>query len=240
VTLRVQLQEQIIAHGGAYRGCLTSDVTHLIANAPEGRKYQCAKEWDIQVVSLRWFKGCIERGMVLEESLYRPTIPLKGASAWNRDKAKVLGKRRRDPDPVRDPGYRQINKKSQQERIRDLEQQVPQLNNALQRIENMLRAQVADTTVSYTYRAPFHGTSLCSPLASQHPPVTHSRTSMRIKAMTTSSLIESRRSEAKATIDASDEDRTISGDTSERILAPDLKGDRRPNRFSRYAHSDIW
>jgi DNA replication regulator DPB11 len=100
VGFRAQLQDRIIAHGGDYRGDLTKSVTHLIANAPEGKKYQYAEQWHVRVVSLRWFKDCLDRGMVLEESLYHPTLPLEeqGKGAWNQEaKAQIqLGKRPRD------------------------------------------------------------------------------------------------------------------------------------------------
>jgi DNA replication regulator DPB11 len=103
VAFRAQLQDHIIAHGGDYRGDLTKSVTHLIANAPEGKKYQYAEQWHVRVVSLRWFKDCLNRGMVLEESLYHPTLPLEeqGKGAWNRDaRTQVqLGKRARDEKP---------------------------------------------------------------------------------------------------------------------------------------------
>ena len=97
---RAQLQDRIIAHGGDYRGDLTKSVTHLIANAPEGKKYQYAEQWHVRVVSLRWFKDSLDRGMVLEESLYHPSMPLEdqGKGAWNREaKAQAqLGKRLRE------------------------------------------------------------------------------------------------------------------------------------------------
>ena len=100
MTFRAQLQDRIILHGGNYRGDLTKNVTHLIANAPEGKKYQYAEQWQVRVVSLRWFKDCLDRGMVLEESLYHPTMPLEeqGKGAWNREaKAQFQqGKRPRD------------------------------------------------------------------------------------------------------------------------------------------------
>ena len=107
MAFRAQLQEHIVAHGGDYRGDLTKSVTHLIANAPEGKKYQYAEQWHVRVVSLRWFKDSLHRGMVLEESLYHPTLPLEeqGKGAWNRNaKAPVhLGKRPRDERPLQEP-----------------------------------------------------------------------------------------------------------------------------------------
>ena len=131
MTLRAQLQDSIITHGGDYRGDLTKNVTHLIANVPEGKKYQYAEQWHVRVVSPRWIEDCLERGMVLEESLYHPTTPIEeqGKGAWNREaKAQVLGKRPRDPD---------------------FEQQVAQFSQALQHIENNIEAQIHTYTLAY-------------------------------------------------------------------------------------------
>jgi hypothetical protein len=72
VTCRAWLKKSITTHGGDYRGALTKDVTHLIANAPTGKKYEHAERWHIRVVSLCWFKDCIDRGMVVDESPYHP------------------------------------------------------------------------------------------------------------------------------------------------------------------------
>jgi DNA replication regulator DPB11 len=104
VAFRAQLQEHIVAHGGDYRGDLTKSVTHLIANAPEGKKYQYAEQWHVRVVSLRWFQDSLHRGMVLEESLYHPTLPLEeqGKGAWNRD-ARAEAHRRKRPRDEKPP-----------------------------------------------------------------------------------------------------------------------------------------
>ena len=103
---RAQLQAAIATNGGEYRGDLTRTVTHLIANGPEGKKYEYAQQWEVRVVSLRWLKDSLERGMVLDESLYHPTTPTneQGKGAWNRA-AKVqtqLGKRTRDEKTVQE------------------------------------------------------------------------------------------------------------------------------------------
>lgn len=104
MTFRAQLQEQISANGGQYRGDLTKEVTHLIAHTPEGKKYQYATQWEVKVVGLRWLKDSLERRMILDESLYHPTIPQdkQGAGAWNRQaKASVqLGKRNHEEEAV--------------------------------------------------------------------------------------------------------------------------------------------
>jgi DNA replication regulator DPB11 len=106
VTFRAQLQEAISANGGEYRGDLTREVTHLIACSPDGKKYQYATQWDIKVVGLEWLKDSLDRRMILEETLYHPTIPKDkiGQGAWNR-KVRVtdqLEKRTRDEEVVPD------------------------------------------------------------------------------------------------------------------------------------------
>lgn len=102
VTFRSQLQEAIESNGGIYKGDLTKSVTHLVAKTAEGKKYQYAQQWQITTVSLKWFKDSLERGLVLEESVYHPTLPSEeqGKGAWNRKPANQshLGKRSREPD----------------------------------------------------------------------------------------------------------------------------------------------
>jgi DNA replication regulator DPB11 len=102
VTFLAWLQERIITYGGDYRENLTKDVTHLIANAPEGKKYRYAEQWHIRVVSLCWFKDCLDRGMVMEESLYHPFEERE--KARNREaKAKaLLGQRLRDENLIQE------------------------------------------------------------------------------------------------------------------------------------------
>jgi DNA replication regulator DPB11 len=106
VTFRAQLQEAISANGGDYHGDLTREVTHLIAHSPEGKKYQYATQWEIKVVGLEWLKDSLDRRMILEETLYHPTISKDriGQGAWNR-KVRVTDqteKRARDEEAVSD------------------------------------------------------------------------------------------------------------------------------------------
>ena len=106
MTFRAQLQDAISANGGDYHGDLTREVTHLIAHSPEGKKYQYATQWDIKVVGLEWLKDSLDRRMILEETLYHPTISKDkiGQRAWNR-KVRVtdqLGKRTRDEEAIPD------------------------------------------------------------------------------------------------------------------------------------------
>ncbi len=106
MTFRARLQEKVSANGGEYRGDLTKEVTHLIAYAPEGKKYQYATQWEVKVVDLKWLEDSIERGMILEEALYHPTIAKDklGLGAWNRQARAIiqLGKRPREEEVAPD------------------------------------------------------------------------------------------------------------------------------------------
>lgn len=109
ISFRAQLQRNVIENGGEYTGDLTKDVTHLIAAKPEGKKYEYGLQWQKKVVSLKWYKDSLERGMQLDECLYHPTIPVaeQGVGAWNRraQRSPQLGKRAREdvaaPEPSR-------------------------------------------------------------------------------------------------------------------------------------------
>lgn len=56
----------------------------------------------MKIVSLEWFAQSLERGMVLEETLYNPTLPTeeRGKDAWIRieNPSPALGKRTRDAE----------------------------------------------------------------------------------------------------------------------------------------------
>lgn len=104
---RTELAKNIAKNGGQYTGDLTKDVTHLIAFVPQGKKYEYAGAWGIKVVSIKWYKDTLDRGMQLDESLYHPTMApeTQGRGAWNRrspDSSK-LGKRQRDDPPAQEP-----------------------------------------------------------------------------------------------------------------------------------------
>ena len=96
---RAQLQNNVIENGGQYSGDLTKEVTHLIAKIPEGKKYDYGTQWQKKVVSLRWYKDTLERGMQLDESSYHPSIPddKQGLSAWNRATRKPTPPTRKRP-----------------------------------------------------------------------------------------------------------------------------------------------
>lgn len=86
VALRNYLEDTATAHGAEFRKDLTKSVTHLVSRNTEGQKYKFATQWNIKVVTMNWFNDSIERGMVLEETLYHPLLPAEqqGAGAWNR------------------------------------------------------------------------------------------------------------------------------------------------------------
>ncbi|EXJ55681.1 hypothetical protein A1O7_08610 [Cladophialophora yegresii CBS 114405] len=100
LVFRAQLQKNVKENGGEYTGDLTKDVTHLIAAKPEGKKYEYGMQWQKKVVSLKWYKDSLERGMQLDETLYHPTLPVteQGVGAWNRKQrpSPQLGKRARE------------------------------------------------------------------------------------------------------------------------------------------------
>ncbi|GAQ09828.1 S-M checkpoint control protein rad4 [Aspergillus lentulus] len=83
---RNYIQDTAVAHGADFRKDLTKSVTHLIARNTEGQKYKFATQWNIKVVTMKWFTDSIERGMVLEETLYHPLLlqEQQGVGAWNR------------------------------------------------------------------------------------------------------------------------------------------------------------
>ena len=89
--------------GATYHGDLTKVVTHLIAAAPQGAKYTHAKQWNVSIVSFKWFMESLERGMSLDENLYDPLMPIedqgKGAFRRQPKQRTSLGKRDRDGDP---------------------------------------------------------------------------------------------------------------------------------------------
>ncbi|OQD86743.1 hypothetical protein PENANT_c007G02597 [Penicillium antarcticum] len=83
---RSYMQKTTEENGAEYRKDLTKSVTHLIARNPDGEKYKFATQWNIKVVSVKWFTDSIERGMILGEERYHPLVPPaeQGLGAWNR------------------------------------------------------------------------------------------------------------------------------------------------------------
>jgi DNA replication regulator DPB11 len=76
----------------------------LISFRTEGAKYKAAKAWGLRIVSIEWLRDSLERGMILDESLYDPVLPpqQRGFGAWNKTKPKrtSLGKRSREDSVV--------------------------------------------------------------------------------------------------------------------------------------------
>ncbi|KAH3979239.1 hypothetical protein HBH52_101450 [Parastagonospora nodorum] len=101
---RRYIQETVDKNGAEYHGDLTKAVTHLIAATPTGKKYEHAVNWRMKIVSLEWFQQSLERGMVLDEACYHPTIPVeeRGKGAWDRREfppAPASAKRARESEP---------------------------------------------------------------------------------------------------------------------------------------------
>ncbi|KAL9120359.1 MAG: hypothetical protein Q9187_003085 [Circinaria calcarea] len=107
LVLRKQLEEALKNNGGEYRKDLTKDVTHLIAHKPEGSKYKAANSWGIRVVSIEWLHQSLERGMILDESLYDPLLSAseRGRNAWVRESVSTssLVKRPREDELTQGP-----------------------------------------------------------------------------------------------------------------------------------------
>ena len=108
LSFRARLQNNVTENGGEYTGDLTKDVTHLIAARPDGKKYDYGTQWEKNVVSLKWYKDSLSRGMQLDESLYHPSKPIdeQGIGAWNRTippPQPQLGKRAREDAPGSEP-----------------------------------------------------------------------------------------------------------------------------------------
>lgn len=99
---RKKLEDDVNNNGGEYRGNLTKDVTHLIAKEPSGAKYKYAIDWNIKIVAVEWLEQSLERGMILDETLYNLSLPSleRGRNAWIRRVVSTssLGKRSFDSD----------------------------------------------------------------------------------------------------------------------------------------------
>jgi len=97
-TERLEIAESVKANGAAYEGDLTKQITHLISFRTEGAKYKAAKAWGLRIVSIEWLRDSLERGMILDERLYDPVLPIeeRGKGAWDKTKRRTsLGKRMR-------------------------------------------------------------------------------------------------------------------------------------------------
>lgn len=104
MTYRQTFTEELAQNGAKVSGDLTRQVTHLICNAPKGDKYEYALTWGLIVVSHAWYRDCMARGMLLDESKYHPAAPAEqqGAGSWLRRRSSDTrsGKRQRPEQPA--------------------------------------------------------------------------------------------------------------------------------------------
>ncbi|KAK4198054.1 putative S-M checkpoint control protein rad4 [Triangularia verruculosa] len=111
---RQEIADLVEANGGRYTGDLIKEVTHLICQRPEGKKYQASKRWGQRAVSVEWVRDSVERGMILDEKYYDPVLPPRerGVGAWNKERAKqaALGKRVRENAAAQEEGKRKLRK----------------------------------------------------------------------------------------------------------------------------------
>ncbi|KAF9893249.1 Topoisomerase (DNA) II binding protein 1 [Aspergillus nanangensis] len=94
MAFRNYIQNTASENGADFRKDLTKTVSHLIARTTEGQKYKFATQWNIKIVTLKWFTDSLERGMVLDETVYHPSLPAEkqGEGAWNRSTPVVRDK----------------------------------------------------------------------------------------------------------------------------------------------------
>ncbi|KAI0512797.1 hypothetical protein F5B22DRAFT_657640 [Xylaria bambusicola] len=112
--VRAMIEDKVTQNGGEYVADLSRRVTHLIVSKPEGKKYSAARRWEIRCVSIEWLHDSVERGMILDEACYDPTLSPeeRGVGAWSRrDLRRSLGKRvRDDSDASLQDGRRKLRK----------------------------------------------------------------------------------------------------------------------------------
>ncbi|KAI0199913.1 hypothetical protein F4808DRAFT_461308 [Astrocystis sublimbata] len=115
--VRAMIEDTVRANGGEYVADLSRKVTHLIVSKPEGKKYSAACRWGIRCVSLEWLQDSADRGMILSEDCYDPTLPDdergKGACVPKDHQRVALGKRTRDDAAaVAEAGRRKLRKRA--------------------------------------------------------------------------------------------------------------------------------
>ncbi|KAI9671341.1 MAG: hypothetical protein M1831_004250 [Alyxoria varia] len=104
---RNDIAEAVEANGARYHGDLTKQVTHLIAAAPRGKKYEYAGQWGVKIIAIEWLRDSLKRGMVLDETLYSPTTPAeeRGRRAISEYRPQAaLRKRSRDGESQTEAG----------------------------------------------------------------------------------------------------------------------------------------
>ncbi|KAI1503352.1 hypothetical protein F5X99DRAFT_375867 [Biscogniauxia marginata] len=113
--IRTMIEDKVTNNGGEFTPDLSRRVTHLIACRPDGKKYQAARRWGICTVSIEWLHDSVERGMILNEECYDPTLAPeeRGKGAWTRRELRRVstGKRLRDSStPAPEVGRRKLRK----------------------------------------------------------------------------------------------------------------------------------
>ena len=69
---REEIGNLILEHGGQYRGDLYKDqTTHLIAKDAVGAKYDAARKWGVEIVTIEWLLRTIDEEELQDENLYR-------------------------------------------------------------------------------------------------------------------------------------------------------------------------
>ncbi|KAH8672514.1 BRCT domain-containing protein [Tricladium varicosporioides] len=110
---RMEIAREVQANGATYEGDLTKHITHLISFRTEGAKYKAAKSWGLRIVSIEWLRDSLERGMILDEKLYDPILPVekRGENSWDRTKPRTsLGKRQREESGAGEASRRKLRR----------------------------------------------------------------------------------------------------------------------------------
>jgi DNA replication regulator DPB11 len=99
IQFRKEIETVVEANGATYSGDLTRECTHLVAAKLAGAKYQYARTWGLKVVGIEWLKMSLDRGMVLEEGLFDPTLEPaergKGAYVKKVEQEQKVGEKRK-------------------------------------------------------------------------------------------------------------------------------------------------
>jgi len=74
VAERKRIEEICQQESASYHPDLTYAVSHLIAAAPTGKKYEFARAHRLTVVTPEWLADSLERGMALDEKSYDPLL----------------------------------------------------------------------------------------------------------------------------------------------------------------------
>ncbi|KAJ2565913.1 regulator of Ty1 Transposition [Coemansia sp. RSA 1822] len=84
---RDYLQRLIVAMGAQYTPRMTRTTTHLITAMAEGRKYQAAIQWNVEIVNHLWVERCYQRWRLLSVShpafTHFPGLPILNSMVGN-------------------------------------------------------------------------------------------------------------------------------------------------------------